>query len=138
METHTDNSHFGAPIGTESISFVIDLSDPDTLQPATFGEQRRYSVVVRIEPEEVLFILSSTEPETVTRTFAEALAKRTALLAIEKDFPNGVDLSLTAKRVDHLPAEFEDRLPDFLMNRNKAWFVSPRAGSGTPEDVLVC
>jgi hypothetical protein len=138
MKTHTDNSHYGAPTGAESISFLIDFSDPGSLEPATFGEQRRYSVVVRIEPEEVLFILSATEPETASRTFAEALAKRTALLAIEKDFPNGVDLSLSAKRVDHLPAEFEDRLPDFLMNRNKAWLVSPRAGSGAPGNVLAC
>jgi hypothetical protein len=138
METHTDNSHFGAPTGAESISFVIDLSDPGSLQSATLGEQRRYSLVVRIEPEELLFILNATEPETTSRTFAEALAKRTALLAIEKDFPNSVDLSLSAKRVDHLPGELEDRLPDFLMNGNKAWFVSPRAGTGAPGDLLAC
>jgi hypothetical protein len=62
---------------------------------------------------------------------AEALAQQTAFLVIEKDFPNGVEpsLSLSAEQIDHIPAEFENRLPNVCVNGNNAWLVDPRIGN---------
>ena len=105
--------------GLRSLVFVFDFSDPRTSEPAA----SKGSIVVRIEPEDASFPCSATQPERVTRAFAEALAQQTALLAIEKDFPNGVEPSLSAKQIDHLPAEFENRRPDFCVNWNSAWLV---------------
>jgi hypothetical protein len=81
--------------------------------------------------EDALFALSAMEPERATRTFAEALAQQTAFLVIEKDFPNGVEpsLSLSAEQIDHIPAEFENRLPNVCVNGNNAWLVDPRIGN---------
>jgi hypothetical protein len=47
-------------------------------------------------------------------------------VAIEKDFPNGVEPSLSAEQIDHIPDEFENRLPDFCVNENNAWLVDER------------
>jgi hypothetical protein len=53
------------------------------------------------------------------------------LCTIEKDIPSGVELPLSAKQIDQIPPEIENRLPDFYMNRNKAWLVG--AGTGDAE-----
>ena len=109
----------------EPFIFVIDCTDPQAIRSAD-SEIARPSIVVRIEQEDVDITLSPTEPERVTRTLAEALAQETALLAIEKDFPNGVELSLTATQIDQIPAEFENRLPNLCVNRTDAWLVYPQ------------
>jgi hypothetical protein len=49
---------------------------------------------------------------------AEALAKRIALSAVEKDIPAGVELSLSATQIDCIPPEIENRVPDFFMEGN--------------------
>ncbi len=104
---------------TRSFVFVIDFSGPRGLEPASTGGKG--SIVVRIEAEDVLFTLGATEPKRATTAFAKALAQQTALLAIEKYFPNGVEPSLCTRQIDHLPIEFENRLPDLCVNGNTAW-----------------
>ena len=81
--------------------------------------------MVRIQSEDISFSLSSTEPEGATGALAEALAHQIALFAIEKDFPSDVNVSLSAKRIDNIPSEFENRIPSFCMNGNNAWLVNP-------------
>jgi hypothetical protein len=132
MENQVDDSYFSASKGPGPFVFVIDFSDPRAIEPAASAGKGRHSIVVRIEPEDALFTLSAMEPETATRTFAEALAQQTAFLAIEKDFPNGVEPSLSAEQIDHIPAEFENRLPDLCVNGNNAWLVDPRIGNAEP------
>jgi hypothetical protein len=125
METLPDHSHLKAPVIPQSILFAVDFGDPGAIAPAALGGNVKRSVVVRVEPQDVLFLLSATEPETATKTFAEALAKRTALSALEKDLPDGVELPLFAKQLDDIPAEIENLVADFYMNGNKAWLVGP-------------
>ena len=122
METQLDHSSFSAV--SQPVVFAVDLSDSGILERAASGGIRKQSIVVRIEPQDVLFILSDIEPEKATLIFAEALAKRTALSAIEKDIPAGVELALSARQIDHLPPEIESRIPDFCMNGNKVWLVN--------------
>ena len=124
METRADHSPFKTSGIPKSLLFAVDYSDPGALAPTALGGQAKRSIVVRIEPQDMLFVLSSTEPEKATATFAEALAKRTALSALEKDLPTGVELPLSAKQLDEIPPELEDRAPDFYMNGNKAWLVA--------------
>ena len=127
METPSDHSHFSASGVAQPIAFSIDLGEPRALASIALGGTSRRSILVRIEPQEVLCILSATEPERVTRTFTEALAKRTALSAIEKDVPTGVELSISATKIYHLPPDIENRIPDFYMNGNMAWLPGPRS-----------
>jgi hypothetical protein len=127
MDTQLDHSHLAAPGTPQSILFAVDFGDLGALPAIPVGGNARRSMVVRIEPQDVLFILSATEPEIAKNTFAEALAKRTALSALEKDFPTGVEVPLLAKQIDRIPPEIENRIPDFYMNGNKAWLV----GQGT-------
>ncbi len=129
MESQGDDSYFSASKRPGTFVFVIDFSDPGAIDPAASAGKCRPSIVVRIELEDALFTLSATEPEKATRTFVEALAQQTAFLAIEKDFPNGVKPSLSAEQIDHIPAEFENRLPDLCVNGNNAWLVDPRIGN---------
>ena len=126
MESQGDDSYFSASNGRGAFVFVINFSDPRTIEPAPSAGKGSYSIVVRIEPEDALFTLSAMGPARVTKTFAEALAQQTAFLAIEKDFPNGVEPSLSAEQIDQIPAEFENRLPDLCVNGNNAWLVDPR------------
>src|SRR5271166_5531114 len=114
MESHVDDSYFSASKGPGPFVFVIDFSDPMAIEPAASAGKGRHSIVVQIEPERA------------TRSFAEALAQQTAFLAVEKDFPNGVEPSLSAEQIDHIPAEFENRLPDLCVNGNNAWLVDDR------------
>jgi len=127
METPSDHSHFSASGVAQPIAFSIDLSEPRAPASIVLGGTSRRSILVRIEPQEFLCIMSATEPARVTTIFAEALAKRTALSAIEKDIPTGVELSLSAKQIDHLPPDIENRTPDFYMNGNMAWLPGPRS-----------
>jgi hypothetical protein len=124
METLTDHSHKASPI-PQSILFAVDFGDPGTLATTALGGNAKGSIVVRIEPQDGLFLLNATEPESAMRILAEALAKRTALSALEKDIPNGVELPLSAKQLDRIPPEIQNRVPDFYMNGNKAWLVGP-------------
>ena len=107
--------------GTRSFVFGIEFTDPRAIEPAVSAGKG--SIVVRIEAEDVRFTLGATGPRSATTSFAEALAQQTALLAIEKDFPNGVEPSLSTRQIDHLPVELETRLPDLCVNGNKAWLV---------------
>jgi len=129
VESQGDDSYFSASKGAGTFVLVIDFSDPRANGPAASAGKGSHSIVVRIEPEDALFTLSAMEPAKETKTFAEALAKQTAFLAIEKDFPNGVKPSLSAEQIDHIPAEFENRLPDLCVNGNNAWLVDPRIGN---------
>jgi hypothetical protein len=125
MNALLDDSHFCARKEIPPTLFMIDFSAPQFSESVSFGEKRNYSFIVRVEPEDAsfTFILSPPEVEGVAETFAEALAKRTVLLAIEKDLPNAFELVLSAQQIDRIPDEFENRLPDFCMNGNKAWMV---------------
>jgi hypothetical protein len=129
MESQVDDLYFSASKGRGPFVFVIDFSDPRAIEPTASAGKGRPSIVVRIEPEDVLFTLSAMEPERATKTFAEALAKQTAFLAIEKDFSNGVEPSLSAEQIDQIPAECEHRLPDLCVNGNNAWLADPRIGN---------
>jgi hypothetical protein len=130
MESQGDDSYFSAAKRPGTFVFVIDFSDPRAIGPA--GSAGKHSIVVRIEPEDALFTFSATEPARAKKTFVEALAQQTAFLAIEKDFPNGVEPSLSAEQIDHIPAEFENRLPDLCVNGNEAWLADPRTGNAEP------
>ena len=98
-------------------SSVLWIVEPEPYMEGIGGWQG----YVRIEAEDVLFTLGATEPKRATTAFAKALAQQTALLAIEKYFPNGVEPSLCTRQIDHLPVEFENRLPDLCVNGNTAW-----------------
>ena len=133
----TNYSGFSASRVSQPIVFAIDFSDPGKVAPSFLGGNNRQLIVVRIEPQDVLFILGATDPEGATRSFAEALAKQTALSAIEKDIPNGIELNLSAKQIDRAPPEIENRLPDFWMNGNRAWLVAPDMGHAEPTDAQI-
>jgi hypothetical protein len=128
----TNNLNPSASATPQPIVFAIDFSEPETATPSAPAGNRQQAIVVRIEPQDLLFILSTPEPESARITFAEALAKRTALSAIEKDTPSGLELSLSARQIDRVPPEIEDRLPDFWMNGNKAWVLAPETGTVAP------
>jgi hypothetical protein len=123
METQFDCSLFSTSEASQAVAFAIEYSDPARPAQTADGEDYMNSIVVRIEPQDVLFILNATEPEMATRSFAEALARRTALSAIEKDIPAGIELALSARQLDQIPPEIENRLPDFYMDGNRAWLV---------------
>jgi hypothetical protein len=123
METELDPSLFSAFEASEAFAFAIEYNDPAFLAQTAAGGSHRHSIVVRIEPQDILFIFSATEPARTARSFAEALARRTALSAIEKDVPAGFELALSARQIDQIPPEIENRLPDFYMNGNRAWMV---------------
>jgi hypothetical protein len=99
--------------------FHIDVSDPQSASPA----KGRYSIVVRIAPEDAFFALNALVPHSVVRTLAEGLAEHIALLTVEKDFPNGIELSLSAKQIGEIPAEVGTRSPSLCVNGNDAWLV---------------
>jgi hypothetical protein len=126
METELGKS--SASKASQPVVYAIDFGDPGAVALTDPEARRRRSIIVRVELENVLFILTATEPERATRSFAEALAKQTAWCAIEKDIPSGVELPLSAKQIDQIPPEIENRLPDFYMNGNKAWLVGPATG----------
>jgi hypothetical protein len=128
MESQGNDSSSSASKESGTFAFIIDFSDPGAIEPGASAGEARHSMVVRVESEDVLFPLSAMEPETATRSLAESLAQQTAFLAIEKDFPNGVEPSLSAEQIDHIPDEFENRLPDYCVNGNNAWLVDPRIG----------
>jgi hypothetical protein len=125
METPSDHSLLKKPGIPQSILFSVDYSEPGAPAPTALGGSTRRSIVVRIEPQDVLFILNATEPAEATATFAEAVAKRTAWSALEKDIPTGIEIPLSARQLDRVPPEIENRLPDFCMNGNKAWLFGP-------------
>jgi hypothetical protein len=125
MESQEKNSYYSAANGSITFAFIIDVSDPRSIEAAAFGGKARHSMVVRIEPDNVLSSLSALGPETATRSLAESLAQQTAFLAVEKDFPDGVEPSLSAEQIDYVPDELENRLPDFCVNGNNAWLVDP-------------
>jgi hypothetical protein len=120
METKLDPLLFSALKASQAVDFAIEYNDPGRLAQTAAEGSHRHSIVVRIEPQDVLCILNTTEPERATRSFAEALARGTALSAIEKDVPPGFELALPARQID---PEIENRLPDFYMNGNRAWMV---------------
>jgi hypothetical protein len=123
METQFDCSLFSASEASQALAFAIEYYDPARPAQTPDKENCMNSIFVWIEPQDVLFILSATKPEIATRSFAEALARRTALSAIEKDIPAGVELALSARQLDQIPPEIENRLPDFYMDGNRAWLV---------------
>jgi hypothetical protein len=121
IDTQADEPGFPATKGAQV--FIVDFSAPSVSNPAALEGKGKCSIVVRIESEDILSILNAAEPAKTSETFSEALAKQTALLAIEKDLPDAFELSLSAEQIDCIPAQFENRLPDFCMNGNKAWLV---------------
>jgi hypothetical protein len=123
IENQVDTLKFADSTATLLFVFAIDFSDPFTIGPVASGGKAINSVVVRIEPEDVLFTSSVAELWTARKTFAEALARQTALLAVEKDFPAGVEPSLSAKQIEQIPAEIENRVPDLCVNRSDVWLV---------------
>jgi len=129
MESQADDTYSSSSKGSGPFVFVIDFRDPRAIELAAPAGKGTHSIVVQIEPEDAFFTLSVMDPERATRTFAEALAQQTAFLAIEKEFPNGVEPSLSAEQIDHIPAEFENRLPDFCVNGNHAWLIDSRIGN---------
>ena len=68
--------------GSGTFVFVIHFWDPRTMEAAAFAGKGRQSIVVRIEPEDAVFTLSAMEPESATRTFAQALTQQTAFLTM--------------------------------------------------------
>jgi hypothetical protein len=119
IEVQRGDSCFSALKGNLSFIFQIDVSDPESASPV----EGRNSIVVRIAPEDVFFALNALIPHKVVRTLAEGLAQHIASLTVEKDFPNGFELSLSAKQIDEIPAEVENRIPSLCVNGNDAWLL---------------
>ena len=124
-ESQGGSSYFTVLNGAQPFIFLIDYDDSQGTDPEVSPGKGRRSIVVRIESEDISFSLSATESEGATGALAEALAYQIALSAIEKDFPSDVNVSLSAKLIDNIPTEFENRLPSFCMNGNNAWLVNP-------------
>jgi hypothetical protein len=118
-----ENSGVGSKMPRRLV-FVIQLVDPGLAKPVAFAETAGMSAVVRIEHEEVGFTFTGAQTERAA-VFAESWARQVALLAIEKDFPEGIGPSLSAKQIDSIPPEFENRLPNFCVNGNEVWLVDP-------------
>jgi len=102
---------------------MIHFVDHGTPQPVAFAKKGRLSIVVRVELEDVPFALSAAEPESTKGNFAESLAQQIALLAVEKDLPDGIEPSLSAEQIDQIPPDCENRLPDFCVHGNEVWLV---------------
>ena len=110
----------------QSILFAIDLNFPRSVEEDAREGGHRYSIFVRIEPEEVLFVSNVIVVERTGKTYAEALAEHIAFSAIEKDVPSGVEFSLSAKQIGCIPPELEGRVPNFYMDGNDAWLIEAR------------
>jgi hypothetical protein len=119
--------------------FMVHLIGRGPTQPFGFAEKGRVSIVV-IELEEVGFNLSPAVPESARDNFAESFAQQIALMAVEKDLPRGIELSLFTKRIDQIPPECESRLPDFCVDGNDVWFVDspPPEPEFSPSRVPEC
>jgi len=109
-----------------ALVFVVELVNSGASKPVVFAERSGQSIVVRIQLEDVDFRFGATQTESATGEFAELLALQVALLALEKDFPQGMEPSLSAQQIDCIPSELENRLPDFCVNENEAWLLSLR------------
>lgn len=116
---------FPQTLQSQQFVFMVHLTACGPTQPFAFAEKGRLSIVV-MELEDVGFKLSPPEPESAKENFAECLAQQIALMAVEKDLPRGIELSLSAKRIDEIPPECENRLPDFCVEGNDVWFVDSR------------
>ena len=66
--------------------------------------------------------------------FPELLAQQVAQLAVEKDFPEGMEPAPSAKQIHYFPSEVENRLPDFCVDGNDCWLV----GSQQTQEELLC
>jgi hypothetical protein len=55
-------------------------------------------------------------------------------LAVEKDFPEGMEPALSARQIHYIPSEVENRLPDFCVDGNDCWLV----GSQQTQEELLC
>ena len=109
-----------------ALVFIVELVNSGASKPVVFAERSGLSIVVRIQLEDADFRFGATQPESATGEFAELLAQQVALLALEKDFPQGMEPSLSAQQIDCIPSELENRLPDFCVNENEAWLLSLR------------
>ena len=107
-----------------ALVFIVELINSEASKPV--GQ----SIVVRIQLEDVDFRFGAKQTESATGEFAELLAQQVALLALEKDFPQGMEPSLSAQQIDCIPSELENRLPDFCVNENEAWLVDCRPSEG--------
>jgi hypothetical protein len=125
METNVASPRFANSPVRQSILFAIDLNFPHPVEEDAREGGHRYSIFVRIESEEVLFVSNAIEVER-TGTYAQALAEHIAFSAIEKDVPSGVEFSLSAKQIDCIPPELEGRVPNFCMDGNDAWLIEAR------------
>jgi hypothetical protein len=120
IEGQRGDSCFSALKENLPFIFQIDVSDAESASPVA----GRNFIVVRIAPEDVVsFALNALIPHKVVRTLAEGLAQHIASLTVEKDFPNGFELSLSAKQINEIPAEVENRIPSLCVNGNDAWLV---------------
>jgi hypothetical protein len=121
-----------------ALVFIVELINSEASKPV--GQ----SIVVRIQLEDVDFRFGATQTESATGKFAELLAQQVALLALEKDFPQGMEPSLSAQQIDCIPSALENRLPDFWVNENEAWLVDCRPSEaeflspGPYEDSAAC
>jgi hypothetical protein len=113
-----------------ALVFVVELVNSGASKPVVFAERSGQSIVVRIQLEDVDFRFGATQTESATGEFAELLAQQVVLLALEKDFPHGMEPSLSAQQIDCIPSELENRLPDFCVNENEAWLVDCRPSEG--------
>ena len=129
MESQADDTYSSFSKGPGAFVFVIDFSDPKAIGPAAPAGKGIHSIVVQIEPEDASFYIKRDGPSKSDKNFCGGDCKTDSVLAIEKDFPSGVEPSLSAEQIDHIPAEFENRLPDLCVNGNNAWLVDPRIGS---------
>jgi len=107
-----------------SWTFRIDFADGETGATGISATRERQSIVVRFELDGGLFSTSIAHPERSAAVFAESLACQIAFLAVEKDFPNGVELSSSICQIDHLPSEISNRFPDLCVNGHDAWVVN--------------
>jgi len=104
-------------------TFRIDFTDGETGATGISATRGRQSIVVRFELDSGLFSTSIADPERSAALFAESLARQIAFLAVEKDFPNGAELSSSICQIDHLPSEISNRFPGLCVNGHDAWVV---------------
>ena len=82
-----------------------------------------HSVLVEVEPEDVVAITIPGSSGEAARHFAEETARRAALETIQKDLPEGVEPVCLVVPVNRLPGELRRRAPTLHTCGVRAWLV---------------
>jgi hypothetical protein len=106
---------------TNTFLFEVVFTDFPQVGETTGTPASERSIIVEVDPDNVVETTISPASSDGARRYAKELAPQLAMQVVQKDLPHGFEPAYSVVEIERLPRDLVLRTPKFQGDRFRAW-----------------